>query len=297
MESNTERTRVVPLGERGAASVPIIACIIVALVALLLGVVGGIFAAPYIPKGRSTATLAGVTSVDESGLDAAMGTYTVKGDRRTVTVRDAILETSTLDAAKNADGTYDVPSVDTVLSIARNDVLQADAEQRGLTATEEDAKQYAQKTLGTQDFAEIAAGYSMSQEQVVQLMTRSALLDKLRDQVVTTAAVGEPAPPAPAEAGKENEPQQQYATYIIGLVGDEWDANANSWARADGPYRQQLKDYTISNESATYAAAQAAYYVAYSQYSKVQQQVSTEWTDYVNTLLADVPVELVSAVA
>lgn len=296
MESNAEQ----PLQEMPRSKGPsrVVVALVSAVIALALGIVAGVmFIAPRIPTSKAEATLAGSTTVDEAGLDGVMGTYVFKGQQIPVTVREAILETTTLEAARNADGTYDVPSVDTVLSIARNHVLETDAEDRGLTASEEDAKAYAQQTLGTQDFSQIAASYGMSIEQVTQLMTRSALLGKLRDQVVTTSAVAEPIPPESPGDGRENEPDQAYATYILGLVGDEWDANANSWAREDGPYRQQLKDYTISNEAATFAAAQTAYYVAYSQYSKVQQQVSSEWTDYVNKLLADVPVELVMLVA
>lgn len=271
--------------------------LIVAVVALAVGLVAGVLVGPHLPGRQVEAELAGRTSVGEDELDRVLGTYTFRGERIAVTIRDAILEATSLDAARNSDGTYDVPSVDTVLSIARNHVLEADAQERGLTASEEDARAYALQTLGTEDFAQIAAGYSMDQEQVVELMTRSALLGKLRDQVVTTTAIAEPASPQTPEDGKENEPSGVYASYILGLVGDEWDANANAWAREDGPYREQLKDYTISNESATYAAAQAAYFVAYSQYSQVQQQISTEWTTYVNGLLSDVPVELVTLVA
>ncbi len=269
----------------------------VAAVSLVLGLVVGVLIAPVLPGNAPKADLAGRTSVGESELDSVLGTYVFDGERISVTIRDAILESTTLEAARNSDGTYDVPSVDTVLSIARNHVLAADAEEKGITANEEDAVAYAQETLGTSDFAQIAAGYSMDVEQVRELMTRSAQLAKLRTQVVTTKPVAEPVAPEAPEAGKEDEPSARYATYIMGLIGDEWDANANTWAREDGPFREQLKDYTISNDAATYAAAQAAYYVAYTQYSQVQQQVSTEWTDYVNQLLADVPVELVTLVA
>ena len=271
--------------------------VVAAVVCLVLGLVAGVLVAPLLPGRAANASLAGRTSVEEAELDSVLGTYTFDGDRIPVTIRDAILESTTLEAARNSDGSYDVPSVDTVLSIARNHVLEADAEAKGITASEEDAVAYAQETLGTSDFAQIAAGYSMDVEQVRELMTRSALLAKLRDQVVTTKPVAEPVAPEAPEAGKENEPSARYASYVLGLVGDEWDANANTWAREDGPYRAQLKDYTISNDAATYAAAQAAYYVAYTQYSQVQQQVSTEWTDYVNQLLSDVPVELVTLVA
>ncbi len=270
---------------------------VVAIVALLLGVVLGMLAAPMLPGRQAKVELAGRISVGEDELDNVLGTYTFDGERIPVTIRDAILESTTLEAARNSDGTYDVPSVDTVLSIARNHVLEADAQARGITVTEEDAKAYARDTLGTDDYTQIAAGYNMDTNQVQQLMLRSALLGKLRSQVVTTPSVAEPVAPTTAEAGKEDEPSQLYATYIMGLVGDEWDANANTWAREDGPYREQLKNYTISNEAATYSAAQAAYFVAYSQYSQVQQQVSTEWTNYVNGLLSNVSVELISLVA
>ena len=269
----------------------------VAALALVIGLVVGVLVGPLLPGRQSNANLAGRISVEEGELDDVLGTYTYDGERIPVTIREAILESTTLEAARNSDGTYDVPSVDTVLSIARNHVLEADAQERGLTADENDAKAYALQTLGTDDFSQVAAGYGMDVEQVRELLIRSALLGKLRDAVVTTAQIAEPMPPATAEAGREEEPTQEYASYVLGLVGDEWDPNANSWAREDGPYREQLKDYTISNEAATYSAAQAAYFVAYAQYAQVQQQVSTEWTDYVNGLLCDVPVELVSLVS
>ena len=274
----------------------LVACIC-ALLFLAIGVAVGIFVGPKLPTAKKATEFSGTATVEESQLDTALGTYTYKGQQIPVTVREAILESTTLEAAKNSDGTYDVPSVDTVLSIARNHILAENAKERGITATEEDAKAYAKETLGTDDYAQIGAGYGMDANQVGELMLRSALLSKLRKEVVTTQPIPEPATPTAAESGKEDEPRAEYATYILSLVGDEWDANANTWARADGPYRAQLKDYTISNEAATYSAAQAAYFVAYSQYSQVQQQVSSEWTSYVNELLADVPVELVTLVS
>lgn len=265
--------------------------------ALIIGAVGGYFASNFIHAPQSSSGFAGKTTLAESELDTVMGTYTFEGERIPVTVREAILETSSLETAKNSDGTYDVPSVDTVLAIARNHVLTVDAQDRGLTASEEDAKAYAKETLGTDDYAQIAAGYGMSVEQVGELMLRSALIGKLRDVVVTTPAMVEPAAPETPADGKEDDPQPQYARYILDLVGDEWNPNANSWARNDGPYREKLKDYTISNEAATYSAAQAAYFVAYAQYSQTQQQVSSEWTAYVNESLVNVPMELVTLVA
>lgn len=300
MAGSQSNSSVAPVGQaprpaRRGVSGLVVALLVVA--SLAIGLVVGFVAYPHIPLPGSSAALPGKATVSEAELDLPMGSYTYEGKKTTVSVRDAILESTTVEAARNSDGTYDIPSADAVLSIARNQVLAADAEERGITATEEDAAAYAEETLGTRDFSQIASSYSMDATQVAELMRRSAVLKKLRDSVITTQAYVEPrAPEAPA-AGDEDTPTAEYASYIISLLGDEWDSNANTWARADGPFRTQLKDYTISNDSATYSAAQAAYYVAYTQYSSTQQQVSTEWTDYVNGLLSNVTVELATLVA
>lgn len=271
--------------------------VLLVLVALVVGVGAGFFAYPLIPFPGTQASLPGRTTVTESELDTPLGTYTYKGDTTTVTVREAIEETMSLDAARNADGTYAIPSADSVLSIARNHFLLLEADSQGIVASDEDALAYAREVWKTDDLAVIAASYSMTEDQVRELMRRSAAIKKLRDEVVTTEPFAEPTPPDAPEAGKEDEPMPQYAEYIMGIVGDEWDANANSWAREDGPFYAQLKNFTISNDAATYSAAQAAYYVARTQYAAVEQQISAEWTTYVNQILSEVTVELGTLVA
>lgn len=275
----------------------IIRTILLMAVSLALGVVVGFLVYPHIPVPGTQASLPGRTTVTEAELDTPLGTYAYKGDRTVVTVREAIEESMSLDSARNADGTYTIPSVDAVLSIARNHFLQLEADSRGIVASDEEAAAYALETWKTDDMAVIAASYNMTEDQVRELMRRAATIKKLRDEVVTTEHIAEPTPPEAPEAGKEDEPMPQYAEYIMGLVGDEWDANANSWAREDGPFHDQLKNFTVSNDSATYSAAQAAYYVARTQYAAVEQQISTEWTTYVNQILSEVTVELGTLVA
>ena len=272
--------------------------ILLMLVALAAGVAIGLFVLPRasvpapVTGSKTLISLPGRIAVTEDELDTPMGTYTYKGTETTVTVREAIEESMSLDAARNSDGTYDIPSADAVLSIARNHFLLEDAKARGIAASDEDALAYAKEVWGTDDLAVIAASYSMTQDQAKKLMKESATIKKLRDAVVATkepAAVKEPAAP---EGGKEDEPMPEYGAYIMELVGDEWDEGKNTWAREDGPYFAELKNYTISRDGATYSAAKAAYGVALTQSAATEQQTSTEWTTYVNQILSDVTVQL-----
>jgi hypothetical protein len=212
-------------------------------------------------------------------------------------VREAIEETSSLDAVKNDDGTYDVPSADTLLSIARNRILLADAYDRGLEATEEDTMAYAQETLGTQDVAMIAANYNMGGDQALRHLQEAALLKKLKETVVTAEDPVAPEPPVAQVEGAEDVMDPRYAQYIIALAGEEWDAAANQWATDDGAFRTRLRDYTVSNDGATYSAALAAYEEAYARYATSLRKTSSEWTSYVNGLLSQSSIELSTLVA
>lgn len=272
--------------------------VLLMLVALAVGVIVGIFVQPLIPvPGGSEHSLYGVVTVTEDELDSPLGTYAYEDERTVVTVREAIEETSTLEAVRNADGTYDMPSVDAVLSIARNHFLALDAQEHGIQASDEDMLAYAREVWKTDDIAVIAANYGMDVDRVKERLKAAATVKLLRDSVVTTEPMSEPEEPVAPSDGNADDMRSEYATYIMDLVGDEWDANANSWRREDGPFYKQLKDYTISNDEATYAAAQAAYYVARTQYAAVEQQIASEWTAYVNQILSKVTVELGSLVA
>ncbi|MDO4538263.1 MAG: hypothetical protein Q4B54_08880 [Coriobacteriales bacterium] len=277
----------------------IIRTILLMLVALAIGFGAALIAYPHLsfPKIGTPATVAERTTVSENELDMALGTYSYEGKTTSVSVREAIEEATSLEAAKNADGSYNVPSVDNVLAIARNRLLVSDAQARGLSVTKEETAAYAQETMGTTDYAAIAASYGMNAQQAEELMGRSALIKKLRDSVVSTKAPAAPQAPAAPGDGVEDESRPEYGAYIVALLGDEWNGAANTWAREDGPYRAVLSSYTISNDGATYSAAKAAYEVALAQHAAAQKQISAEWTAYVNTILSKVSVQLSSLVA
>lgn len=262
------------------------------VIALVVGVCGGMLAYRTLPLPGSQVALAGATTVPEDQLDTVVGTYTYNGETHNVTVRDAIEENSSLDAAKNDDGTYNVPSADTVLATARYQILDLEAQNRGISVSDDDMSDYAKSTFGSDDYATIASTYSMDEDQVKEIIRQSAAMKALHDQVIQGDEPTAPTAPTAPSDGEEDTPTADYAQYIINLVGDEWDSDNNTWARTDGDYYAALSSYTISNDSATYDAAQAAYVVAQQKYSAAESSYNSQWTDFVNGLLSNASLSL-----
>ena len=272
---------------------------VIAIAALVVGLIIGMFALGGSggPAG-SKGAIAGKTALAENELDTVVGTYTYNGKSVPVTAREAILQNGSLEAAKNAEGAYTVPSADTVLSIARNNIIVEEAKARGLSISDEDLTAYAEQTLGTADFATVASSYSMDEETVKKLLGDSALMAKLRDSVIgEQPEMVAPEPPDAPETKEGEEPDgsvetKEYAEYIINLAGSEWDAEKGTWASQDGPYASALSGYEISNDKASYDAASAAYYVAYQAYSEASSATSQQWTDFVNGLLSNSSIQI-----
>ena len=233
-----------------------------------------------------------VTAVSENQLDTPIARYNYNGQHN-VTVRDVISQTSSLDSAKNDDGTYRMPTAGNTIDTARTQILQDIVQQRNIQVSDDELDQYAQQYLGTNDYSQIASRYNMDEDAVKNVLRQSAALTKLRDQVVTDVTLpAQPTAPSQPADGQQDTPTQDYATYIINLAGDEWDSDNNTWKDSNSDYAQALTDYTITNDSATYAAAQAAYYVAYQKYASARQQMSSEWTNFVNGELSKASIQV-----
>jgi len=271
---------------KGVLSTPVWAAIAVA--ALIVGVLVGRFV-----LGRTTTvSLNGATTFSEDQLDNTIATYVYDGKTYNVTAREVIEANTSLDSAANDDGTYNVPTADDTVSFARNQIVLQAAKDQGLSVSDDDVSQYATDTLGTDDYSTIASNYSLDEDTTKSILSDAALMKKLRDSVVTTTVPTSPTAPTAPSDGNSDTATAEYAQYIIALAGDEWDSTNNTWAGTDGTYYAALSSYAISNDSATYAAAEAAYYVAYSAYNTASSSVSTEWTNYVNTLLSNATIQI-----
>lgn len=259
----------------------------IAVVCAVLGILVGRFL-----LGGGSGSALGKTTLQESELDTTIATYVYNGKSHSLSARDVITSQSSLGSSKKDDGSYALPTADKVLAAARSQILEDEVESRNIEVSDEDRDAFATQYIGTTDYDSVASSYGMDADTVKKMVSQSAALAKLRSQVVTTDAGTQPTAPEKPESGKEDEATEAYAQYIIGLAGDEWDSSANAWKSSDGDYATALADYTVTNDSATYEAAQAAYYVAYQKYSTAASAAATQWTDFVNGLLSKATISI-----
>ena len=211
--------------------------------------------------------------------------------------REVLENTASLDTLVNEDGTFPIPSADDVLSYARNAILNKAVEDEGITVTDEEVTEYAMQYLQTDDFEVIASNWGITVEDAESIVRESCAVYKLHDQIVGEVEVVMPEAPATCEEGKEEEPNADYGAYVVSLLGDEWDAENNTWARTDGPYYESMSTMEFSADSATYVQAETAYFVAYTQYTQAYANSQQLWTDYVNGLLGNASIEIYSLVS
>ena len=287
--ANDEPAEPEPVAEHRTLPIPVWVAICVA--ALVVGVLGGYFLLGG--AGAGSVSLDGRTTLSAGELDSTIATYTYNGQRQNVTAREVLtFGGGEVESAVNDDGTYSVPTASEILVYAQNMIILADAEDRGITATEEEVSDYAEQMMGSADLATIAELYGIDEQAVYDTFEQSVVVSKLRDAVCETELPAQPTEPAEPEEGAEDTPTADYASYIIALLGDEWDSEAGTWARTDGDYYATLSTYEITNDAATYAAAEAAYNVAYSAYSDASTKLTEEWTTYTGNLLSHATIQI-----
>ena len=262
-----------------------------AVVLFALGIVIGRF---LLGGGGATGSLNGRTTLSEGELNTPIASYTYNGQTKEVTAREVIENTSGLDAAKQSDGTYAVPAADKIIGYVRNALVVAEAQSKGITVTDDEVNNYMQTNFKTTDVSQVASKFKLSEDVVKKIIHDAAIMKKYRDSVLTTTLPDAPQQPTPPEDGNSETTSQEYAQYIIGLAGDEWDAKNNTWASQDGDYYKQLSAYSISNDSASFAAAQTAYQVAMSKYSAVASKASQEWSQKINEILGKASIAVYS---
>lgn len=273
-------------------ALPTAAWVAIAAAALVVGVLAGHF----LLGGAGSVSLGGRTTLSAGELDSTIATYTVDGRTVGVTAREVLVEASgSSEISANEDGTYDVPSASTVLTYVQNQLILADAEARGLTATDEQIDEFVTGSMGS-DLATLAQSWGISEDEARAVVSDAVTMRNLQDEVSTVELPEQPVAPAEPDEGAEDTPTAEYAQYVIGLLGDEWDSDANTWARTDGTYYATLSGYDISNDSATYAAASAAYSVATSVYQEAYATVSEELGAYTDSLLSRASIQIGSLV-
>ena len=257
---------------------------VTALIGLVVGVLAAIVLARFVFGWGTTKLDPVAPALADTELSCVVGTYTYNGETFDITAREAIEGTQSLSYSLNADGTYDAPSSDMVLAYARNQVLAQIAADAGITASADEVNAYMQQLVGTTDITQAAAYLHMDVDQAQTALQQACAISKLKDSVCPASAQTLQEPVWPSDGNTELG-HPEYADYIIGLLGANWDATTQSWANTDNDYYAVLKDQVFAQGSASYNAAMLAYNVAYQQAGGTAGDSSAAWTAYVNTYL------------
>lgn len=278
---------------RGGSRIPTVIWVLLVAAAAIAGAYVGL---NVLQKPVNFGTLGGKITISESELDDVVATYVYEGEVYEVTAREAMAQESSPESMRNSDGSYVMPSAESVLSAVRTAVVMRDVEAHGIEVSDEELAAYVSETFGTDDIASLSVSFGMDEETTRARLRESAAMAKLREQVVSVQQA-EPARPTAPENGSEDTVSADYASYILQLAGDEWDAEKNTWKSEDGTYAQALKEYDITNDSASYGAALTAYDVAYQFYSASSNSATIKWSEYVNSLLCKANLALCSVVS
>ena len=275
--------------EKASHGISATVCVLIAVVALAVGVALGHF---FMGGSGSSISLNGRTTLSESELDSAIATYTFDGASHKITARDVLTFGGT-ELAANEDGTYSVPGAQSILNYAQTQIMLDDAAKRGITATDDDINEFIASSYGSDvDLETFASSMGMTEDAAREMFEYWVIISKLGEDVAGGTLPEAPVEPTAPEEGEEETPTAEYAEYIIGLVGDEWDADANTWASSDGDYYATLSSYEISNDSATYAAASAAYSVAYTKYQEAYTAAAEEQNAYTTDLFSRADIQI-----
>ena len=235
------------------------------------------------------------TELSNEELSTVVGRVSFDGQTVDITAKEAIMLNDTL----NGDS-HNYPTADMVVATARSLIMQHDAEKRGIQATDEDLKQFAQGMLGSDDYDTIAKEYQIDTESLKALVKSSYVAQEVRKQIVGDNEPELAAPPAAPNEGESDVAKSEYYTYIIDAAGDEWDAEKQAWVDENGEFAQTLKSsktFDPKAKTATYDDALGAYQILGSRYSAEASTYETLWNDYMREIFSQANITIYSLIS
>ena len=225
----------------------------------------------------------GKTYVQESELSSTVvGTYFYNG-MHTVNAYDVLTYWDILEDAKQDNGSYMLPSATDVTDYIKNQVLLDVARNdEHLIVSDADYEVSMILTGLTTDIGEIANTYDVSKDFAKTLIDEFALSRELEDKVVTDAFSDAKSQPQEPSSGDIHEQSQDYASYIIDLVGDAWDSSKGSWSSNGSAedYENALSPIPFDGNAASYVQALTAYRVYCDNLLSSTQEGNKAWSDF-----------------
>lgn len=221
------------------------------------------------------------TTVTESELNQIIGSYTYDGKNYTISIKDAI---DHLGNTTNSEGTYNMPSTDSIVALARQNILKNEAEKSNITVSDDEINTYIKDTFNVESVDELTQ-FGYKAEQIKDMVTTNIIQEKLQKQVMGEEVYKQPDYPDPAKEGEENNKTEAYAEYIKKLVGDKY--KDNDWTEAGTEYKDAIAASDggeFDGKTANYKAAMAVFQTAYREYDELQGAQTQKWLDYTNDI-------------
>lgn len=164
-------------------------------------------------------------------------------------------------------------------------MLADEAKAAGITATDEAVTGYIEANYPGDSASDAAEQLGITEAVLREQAAAALLIDGLRDHVLAQSGADsenktEIEAPALDLSSDPDAPNATHGAYIVKLLGDAWDADADAWATAEGPFYEALSGEEFTSESATYEQARLAYDAARASRSESQAADSDAWGDY-----------------
>ena len=255
--------------------------VVMAVCGIAVGAIGGIgvYTLTHVDK---PIAITEVSKDDAKGVIVAR--YVYDGKSHDVTAQDMIDAMGT-NATKKKDGNYAMPSADTAITVARDQIVMSECDKKNITVSDKELKSYMKTSYGTTDMSEIAKEYNIDEKTILKGVKKSARSHKLYLKVTGTTDDGAPEMPA------SDADTKTLGKYIIRLLGDNWDDEKGTWANTDSDFYDALgKKFDPS--SATQEQAQKVYQLASQHYQENYTNAYFKWSDYVNGLMSKCTIDI-----
>lgn len=259
--------------------------IAVGITSLVLGILLGHF----VFNGSATVTNVGTTTVNSQQTNEVIGTYRYHNASNGISIEDLV---NAGYANQNEDGTYSMPSTESVVAYARAQILRQCAKEANIEITDEDITKFAKDNFGVSTVDEMSELFNMTPEQVKSLVEDSLLETKYRESIVGETNTAPAMPDEVEEGGDTTAKSKKYLDYIAEVAGDKFDKKTAKWADKDSDLAKATADVTIDTDGASYDAAIAVYNQIYSDYATKQADLDAKFKEHMNDIYKDATIEV-----
>lgn len=233
-------------------------------------------------------------SIEKSKLSTQMVSYEYDGATCSMSVRDVIEATGSLDSMKSDGDMYSVPSTEKAVEAVRNAVVLAEAEKHGIEVSDGDIQDYVLDSYGVATVEELSQQVGLAPEETERQLKERLVIRFLKREVTGAQELVPLVEPMAPDDGDSTMMTERYGEYIRSLAGDEWNSTDNVWTDPDGMFAQAFSENMFDGHVASYDMAKTAYDVVRRKNEAIQSNIDKAWSDYLNELFRKVHITIMT---